>query len=315
MTTTAPEPLGYPTTWREFVGQAIAVKQIRTAAKSAKIRKKPADHILLSHPDGGVGKTALLHLAGREMGTNVVEVTGCIQVGTARRIIGGMSDRDVLIWDEFHRSVEGGKKNALWLLHFLQDGVLLGPFGKEPMPAITILAATTELQLLPPVIVGRFSRPPMVGYTLAEAAKIVLVQASKILVPEGLPAPSKANAVALAACAGHNPRAIGKLLVLLRDIAVTSKDRAHDGKGYDLTEVFETAGLSHDGLDFRALEYLRVLLQADGELGERTLAAHLQEPSLTDVETVLVSKGYVGKTRTGRVLTAAGLARARNLAA
>lgn len=303
----------YPTKWSEFIGQDVAKDQIRTAAQSARKRKAPADHILLATEDPGVGKTALAHLAALAAGTKLFEVQGKVTVGEMRGILFNMRDRDVLLWDEIHGAVDGGKKNIEYMLPLLTGWQLIGAFGVEDVPHIQVIAATTEAHRLPPAIRSRFTQPPMVGYTLDEAARIAVVMSRKVLGTEGLPVLAKRNAVQLAACANLNPRAIGKLLVNLRDLVITGRT-THDGKDYDLTTVFVHAGLTPDGLDFIAQRYLGLLLKSQAEVGERTLRDHLQAPSMTSTERVLYDKGYILKTKTGRTLSSTGLARAMQLA-
>jgi Holliday junction DNA helicase RuvB len=302
----------YPLKWGEYIGQDVLKKQIQLAARSARIRRAACEHILITGA-AGTGKTALAKLAAREMRTHVVEVSGRISTGEVRRTWASLPPRTVIFWDEFHRAVEGGKKNAEWMLHFLQDGKLLGPFGPEPMPELSIFAATTDDYLLPDTILGRFWRHRMADYSPADAARIVLVMARKVLVPEDLPLPSKDNARDIAAAANRNPRAMLRMLKTLRDMAVVDRS-VWLGQRYSLDDLFLFAGVTPDGLDTTAQEYLIALLREfpDGA-GAATLRDRLGEHDLSGVERVLVEKGYIGKTRSGRTLTSAGIKRAETL--
>lgn len=305
----------YPTSWSEFVGQEQAKRQLQLAIRSAKKRRAPLDHVLLASGAPGIGKTALGLLIGKELGGEVRTVSGPMEMSGALMTLIDMKDRDVLFIDEAHRLVESGKKKSEWLLHFLQDGVVLTPFGAEKLPQVTVVAATTDAGRLPDPLLSRFViRPPLVPYTQSEAAKIVAMLAKKVM--EGMPQPSARNCREIADAANNNPRAIRRLLMTLRDIGVTN-DRAFDGQSYDISEVLEYQGVTADGLDRTAQEYLRVLaFEFAGTAGERTIKDRLQEPGgLGSTEQVLMDKGLIGRTRSGRMLTGDGMRRAKELSA
>jgi Holliday junction resolvasome RuvABC ATP-dependent DNA helicase subunit len=214
--------------------------------------------------------------------------------------------------DEIHRLVQGGKAGAEWLLHLLQDGVLVGPLGPEEQPKITVIAATTDGGRLPDTLVGRFAkRPVLEPYTDEKAARIGMAMAGQIL-PAPLPFPSEGNFAAVAVAANNNPRTIGAILSNLRDL-VTCDESIHDGDGYDLSEALDWLGLSPDGLTAQARAYLRVMFVDFGaQAGELALMDRLNEPGgISHIERLLVDKGYVAKRKTGRVLTAAGIRRAK----
>lgn len=306
------EPGVYPAKWSEFRGQEIAKEQLRKAARSARIRKAAMEHTLIVGDTGG-GKTALARLVAAEIRMPILEISGMVPISTARRTWTELPPRSVIWWDEFHRAVEGGRKNVEWLLHYLQDGELKGPFGPEPMPAATILAATNRPDLLPPTIRNRMNRVRLGPYSTAEAAGIAGLMSRRVLEVEGLPALSRDNALTVATISHCNPRAVLRNLLTLRDIALTTKNVARDN-GYVLDELFRLTGVTPDGLDVLAQLYLLVLLREFPEgAGIATLKDRLMEPSLSVTEHVLVQMGYVGKTRGGRTLTAAGMARAKLL--
>ena len=134
----------YPRRWQDYVGQDRAKKMLRVAAKSAKTRKQPLDHVLITHPSPGVGKTALAVLLATELRRNCRVVSGTMFRDKARVIFASLEDGDLLFYDEFHPLMDQGRKNAEWMLSYLQDGVIMGPLGPEPQPRITIIAATTD---------------------------------------------------------------------------------------------------------------------------------------------------------------------------
>lgn len=300
----------YPTRWRDYVGQEPAVKMLQVAAASARIRKQPLDHVLISHPTPGIGKTALACLVGVELKRPVRAVSGKITDGRARLIFSDMADRDVLFIDEAHQMGDASE----WLLHYMQDGVLMGPRGPEVQPKVTIIAATTHPQKLPDAVIDRFMLvPPMSDYDTDEAGRIAQVMGARIL--GDLPKLTKAEATSLALAAGRNPRAIKKLLVALRDLTITKQLPLIKGR-YNIPAVLEWQGITHDGLDPTMQRYLETLaVDFEGSAGAKALEDRLQQPGgLSQVERVLIDRGLLTMTRSGRVLTQAGLARYHELA-
>jgi Holliday junction DNA helicase RuvB len=315
----------YPTSWTGFIGQQRAKDQIRLAAQSAKARKQPMDHILIASGTPGIGKTSLGLLAARTMGRKVIVVTGPVPATRAYGLLAKLDDRDVLFIDEAHKLVEGGKKHAEWLLHYLQDGVLLGapacrdeyPYSRyTPVaPRVTVIAATTEPGRLPTTLTGRFPvRPTLNDYTPDEGAKITAQLARKVMA--GLPPPTTNNNHAIAQAANSNPRAIRQILVTTRDMTVTGRLAHRPRTGYDIPAVLDWHGITPDGLDHTAQEYLKALARDfDGKAGQKAIEDRLQEPGgLADTERVLLDQHLITKTNTGRAITMAGAIRAREIA-
>ena len=308
----------YPQRWGDFVGQVPAKRQLELAVASAKARRVPLDHVLLTAPSG-VGKTALALLVAREMtkGTKrqVKFVSDRLSWVEALFLLDELDDGAVVVYDEFHKIVEGGKKGAEWMLHYLQDGVVVGARGPVQVAQVTFICATTEPGLLPDTVVSRFPlRPVLEPYTLLEAAGIARVTAKSVLA--GLPQPSAADLRVLAGAGNANPRAIRRLLTTLRDLAVTgaiSGDTA--GYGADaLAEVLIMHDVTQDGLDRTARRYLTALAtELGGRAGVRALSDRLGVNPV-DAERVLIDRGFVIRTTGGREITPQGVRRVRQLA-
>lgn len=303
----------YPTTWTGFIGQDRAKAQIKLAADSAKIRKASMDHMLIASGTPGIGKTSLALLAARQMGVKVTPVSGAINLEHAMILLSGMKDGEIMFIDEAHKLVDSGKKDAEWLLHYLQDGMLVGPYQYEKVPAVTIIAATTEVGRLPATVVGRFPvRPQLVAYTEEEAALIAAKLSKKLGLAD---APTAANCLTVAQAGNCNPRAIRQILVTLRDMAVTEMVTFVPKVGYDIPAVLAWHGVTPDGLDNTALRYLKILADDfKGKAGQKAIEERLQEPGgLGEVERVLIEKRLIAKSPSGRVITMDGARRAREV--
>jgi len=305
----------YPATWDDFIGQDQAKRQLMVACQSAKMRGATLDHVLLASGLSGIGKTSLALLVAQELGRNVKVVSGKIPSTMARIALSGLDDGDVLIYDEIHMAVAGGQANAEWLLHLLQDGVIMGPTGPEEQPALTVIGCTTEPGRLPGALLQRFIlKPPLESYCTEEASLIALGFAVKLF-SDDLPLPSTENLTTIADAANCNPRMMKAILGNVRDIAVTTGHSNHNGERYDLAEALDWLGLTLDGLDLTARRYLVALLtDFAGGAGMRALQERLQEPGgLGHVEAVLIDKGLIAQTKAGRTLTGAGIKRAKLL--
>lgn len=303
----------YPSTWKELIGQAGAKAMLQRAVKSAKLRKTRLDHVLIAYPDPGVGKTAIAVRVAQDMGTNARVISGQLSRDAARLLFSELDDGDVILYTEFHQVMQGGRSRAEWLKQYLENGVIVGPRGPEAQPAVTIVADTTDAHKIPSDILGRFIMPPLVPYSPEEMAKIVTAMSKKFLVVDGLLPVTGRNARLMGDASGGNCRAVARMLVVLRDMAITG-EMDH---GYEIPTLLATMGVSRDGLDPMAQRYLTMLGgEFAGSAGEAALGGRLQVPGgLDDVERILMDKGYITKTRTGRVLTQAGIRRYRELEA
>jgi Holliday junction DNA helicase RuvB len=302
----------YPETWDDFIGQEQAKRQLLVATRSAKMRDRPMDHLLLASGMPGIGKTSLALLTGKELGRHVQIVSGKLSSTQARILLSGMEDGDVLFYDEIHQAVAGGKAQAEWLLHLLQDGAIVGPHGLEEQPKVTVIGATTDAGRLPETILGRFVlQPPLTSYTELEAGRIALKLSERIF--EDLPLPSTEVCYDTGQASSQNPRLMRSILVNLRDLAIVNGKVPEDGS-YDLDEALAFLGLTRDGLTPQAQAYLRALLAMGGTAGERAIADRLNEPGgVRHTERLLAEKDLIAKTRLGRQLTKEGIARAKAL--
>lgn len=309
----------YPRSFTEFVGQTTARMQLLTAMRSAAKRQQPMDHVLLASGAPGIGKTTLAKICAVQMGVGYAELGGTVTAKDARKTLHAMSDGDVLFFDEIHRLVSQGKRNAEWLLQLLQDGVLALPTGVERVARITVIGATTDAQKLPQTILDRFPiQPVLEPYGVEECIAIAETTARRMGFGEGgwAPIPEDRDKrrewlEKIARAADCNPRRIGTLLGTVRDIAL-----ANEADPQTVTDTaLKWTGLSADGLNQLAQDYLMVLYGYGGTAGLTTIKSALNEEVLTITERQLIQKGYLMVTAKGRELTTLGMDRAAELLA
>jgi len=287
----------YPQSWDDYIGQTAAKNRLQDQIARAKERGEQVRHILIADTEPGVGKTALAVLVAREIGGRCFTISGKPNKNEVLQLLSSMRDGDVLFIDEIHRL---GK--AEWLLHLLQDGIVLGPTGIVKRLKITVMGATTEASKLLTTITDRFGPPiGLERYTEDEAGFIALRHAQRAFPP--LPMPDVDDMTLFLYAADLNPRRIKQLVELAVD--------AHYGPdGYDPITVLKRAGMTPDGLDRTGQRYLVLLRQALGPMGESQIRNLLQEASLAYTERRLADKGYITFTRSGRTLTDVGRERA-----
>jgi Holliday junction resolvasome RuvABC ATP-dependent DNA helicase subunit len=311
----------YPTDFDQFIGQTQAIRQLKVSIASAKARNVRLPHVLIASGEPGVGKTALAQLCAIGMGKALHVVSGKMTFPQVRmKLASEVNDGDILLYDEVHTVVKGGRSNADWMLHLLENGTLLGPMGTEDIPQITVVGTTTDVGKLPDTIRDRFPvQPIIVPYTDEEAEQIAFVMGMKVFVGTGYNLPGSLTCGRIAELATNNPRVIRSLLEGLRDLAVVSNGSNYDKDTgeYDLTDLLELTGMTTDGLDPLAQRYLHALFKnfAGNAVGEKTIAETLNEPGgVARVERVLMRRDLICKTKQGRMLTNSGIKRAKELA-
>src|SRR3989338_6475321 len=93
-----------PSRLTDFVGQKQLVENLKVSLESAKKRREPMEHTLLSGPPG-LGKTSLAHIIAHEMGTKITATSGpAVQrAGDLVGVLTNLEEGDVLFIDEIHR--------------------------------------------------------------------------------------------------------------------------------------------------------------------------------------------------------------------
>lgn len=306
-----------PRTWEDYRGQDRAAGILQAAIASAQRRDVPLAHVLIASGLPGVGKSTLARIIAAQMDAGIVETQGPVTGAEAHDILANMSDGDVWFIDEAHQLTQGGKGKAEWLLSFLQDGTLMTAEGAKKMPRVTVVAATTDSQLLPETILQRFPlKPIIVAYTDDHAISIAGRMASSIFTDEvNLPIPGEATLRAVCGAANNSPRVMRSVLSTLRDAALAGQAPADEDGNLDLSTTLAWTGLTLDGLDDLAQRYLMTLLVMCNGTGSRdVIAAQLGESTIpAQTEKMLMQLGYIEVGTRGRSLTEEGTVRATEL--
>jgi Holliday junction DNA helicase RuvB len=300
-------PAHRPARLGDMIGQAGTVRALMVAAKAAKKRGAPVDHVLLLG-GAGLGKTSLAAALAAEIGTGFHVANGAmlqdpeVLIGLLRNL----GDRDVLFIDEIHAI----PRRAMECLYEAMEDSRISLTATDgagsaavrvSLAPFTLVGATTEIGLLPDPFVSRFPiREHLAPYEPADLAAIVAGGAARDGGPrDDDPAPPHP------AMSRGSPRHALGLFRRTRDEALAG-DLARIDRGV-VRQALEAAGYDEDGLvpiERRALE---VLLRHGRPMGLARWAASSGLPAAslrTLCEPELLRQGLITVTPRGRMARA-----------
>src|SRR3954453_24086156 len=293
----------------EFIGQQALKAQLEISIRAASEREEALDHVLLAGPPG-LGKTSLARIVAEELGVPFVRTAGPAleRKGDIAAFLTDLEPRSVLFVDEIHRQPRAVEET---FYPAMEDGQLPITFGTGPgakmitlpIPAFTLIGATTRAGLLPTPLRDRFGiQHRLDHYSDDELAAIVARSARVLNVPV-----HQDGARAIAERSRGTPRVANRLLKRVRDYA-----QIHAGNNVDAPTAYAALDLlevDHEGLDRLDREILLTICErfSGGPVGLSTLSVAVQEEqdTIEDVyEPYLLQRGFLQRTPRGRVATA-----------
>ncbi len=297
-----------PQTLEEYVGQSDVKENIKIFIKSALIRKKPLDHVLLYGPPG-LGKTTFAYIIAHELGSNIKTASGpsIEKSGDLAAILSTLEEGDVLFIDEIHRIPRFIEEILYPAMEDFYLDIVVGSESSSRnirinLPKFTLIGATTRAGDLSSPLRDRFGIISKLNYYTDEELFQIAKRTSKVL---KMPIDDEA-ALELAKRSRGTPRVCNRLFKRVRDFALV------EGSNVITLEITKNSldRLKVDGVGLDDTDYhlLMAIIERfnGGPVGLEALASSIGEESSTieDVyEPYLLQIGLLKRTARGRMVT------------
>lgn len=292
----------------DFQGQTDLKQNLGVFIQAARDREESLDHVFLSGPPG-LGKTTLATILANEMGSEF-KVTSAPALEKPKDLAGiltTLTERSVFLIDEIHR-LKPAIEEMLYIAmeDYELDWIIgQGPAARTiriPLPAFTLVGATTRAGLVAAPLYSRFGISVRIDYyNLIDLGSIIRRSAGILDVEVAEDAVES-----LARCARGTPRVANRILRRMRDFAQVL------GKGVVTQEIVEEGmerlRIDREGLEEHDREILRTVVTTygGGPVGAETLAISVGEAIDTleeFYEPYLIQRGFLKRTPRGRVAT------------
>ena len=297
-----------PLSLGEYIGQTDVKENMNIFIKSALIRKKPLDHVLLYGPPG-LGKTTLAYIIANELGSNVKTASGpsIEKSGDLAAILSTLEENDVLFIDEIHRIPRFIEEILYPAMEDFCLDIVVGSEGSTRnirinLPPFTLVGATTRAGDLSAPLRDRFGIISKLNYYTEDELYKIVKRTSRVLKMDI----DDDAALELAKRSRGTPRVANRLFKRVRDFALVA------GSNTITLEIIKDAlkRLKVDGLGLDDTDYhlLMAIIERfnGGPVGLDALASSIGEESSTieDVyEPYLLQIGLLKRTSRGRMVT------------
>ena len=292
----------------EFIGQQKIIENIIIFIKSARKRKEPLDHVILSGPPG-LGKTCLAGIIANELGVGFRITSGPAieRAGDLAAILTNLENFDVLFVDEIHRLNRSVEEILYPVMEDYKLDIIIGkgPSAKSiriDIAPFTIIGATTRIGLISSPLRDRFGVNIRLDYYDKKSIVKIIKRSADIFDIKI----TEKGAEVIAGRSRGTPRIANRLLRRVRDYALMYSDSVIDEQIAE--KALGKLDIDKLGLDVVDKKILSILVTKfeGGPVGVGTIAASIGEEvdTIEDVyEPYLLQLGFVKRTSKGRVAT------------
>ena len=297
-----------PLKFNDFSGQSKVVENLSVFVEAAKFRGEPLDHTLLHGPPG-LGKTTLSNIIANELGVGFKITSGPVldKPGDLAGLLTSLEKNDVLFIDEIHRLPMAVEEVLYSAMEDFYIDIMIGSGDANrsvhlDLPPFTLIGATTRAGMLSNPLRARFGITGHMEY-YEEADLTEIVERTAEIFEMDI---THEAAKELALRSRGTPRIANRLLKRVRDYAQIMGNGLIDETITD--QALSMLDVDHEGLDYVDQKILRTMIEmyGGGPVGLGTLSVNIAEERETveDMyEPYLIQKGFIMRTRTGRVAT------------